>query len=145
MVDSCRIWERHREPEIQPRTSVDRRPVRVICQVAEDEPTPANSAETESVGDMIRRLLPTPAPPPLQAALTHSDRDLLIQLMETICPPKLVAQERSSTNDLETPLLNWFPVGTVTEVPTRTFVRLHRGVFFVRRVEPFYGAMPHSR
>ena len=29
MVDSCRIWERHCEPEIQPRTSVDRRPVRV--------------------------------------------------------------------------------------------------------------------
>ena len=46
----------------------------------------------------------------------HSDRDLLIQqLMETICPPTLVAQERSSTNDLETPLLNWFPVETVTE------------------------------
>ena len=108
MVDSCRIWERHREPEIQPRTSVDRRPVHVICQVAEDGPTPADSAEMESVGDMIRR--------PLQAAPTHLDRDLLIQqLMETICPPKPVAQERSSMNDLETPLLNWFQVGTVTE------------------------------
>ena len=90
---------------------MDRRPVRVTCQVAEDELTPAISSE-----DMIRRLLPTPAPPPLQAAPTHLDRDLLIQqLMETICPPTLVAQERSSTNELETLLLNWFPVGTVTE------------------------------
>ena len=29
--------------------------------------------------------------------------------------------------------------------PTRTFVRLHRGVFFVRRVDPYYGAMPDTR
>ena len=35
--------------------------------------------------------------------------------METICPPTPVAQERSSSNDLETLLLNWLPVGTVTE------------------------------
>ena len=116
MVDSCRIWERHCEPEIQPRTSVDRHPVRMTCQVTEDETTPAVSPETESVEDMIKRLLPTPAPPLLQAAPTHSDRDLLIQqLMETICPPTPVAQERSSASDLETLLLNWLPVGTVTE------------------------------
>ena len=57
---------------------MDRRPVRVTCQVTEDEPTPAISSETESVEDMIRKLLPTLAPPPLQAAPTHSDRDLLI-------------------------------------------------------------------
>ena len=35
IVDCCRMWERHCEVEIQPRTSADRRPVRVICQVAE--------------------------------------------------------------------------------------------------------------
>ena len=46
----------------------------------------------------------------------HSDRDLLIQqLMETIWPPTPVAQERSPASDLETLLLNWLPVGTVTE------------------------------
>ena len=35
--------------------------------------------------------------------------------METICPPTPVAQERSPASDLETLLLNWLPVGTVTE------------------------------
>ena len=116
MVDSCRIWERHCEPEIQPRIRADRRPVHMICQVTEDRPTPAISSEMESVEDMIRRLLPMPAPPPLQAAPKHSDRDILIQqLMETNCSPMLVAQERPPTNDLETPSLNWFPVETVTE------------------------------
>ena len=85
MVDSCRVWERHCESEIQSRTSTDRRPVRVTCQVTEVEPTHAVSPQTETVEDMIKRLLPTPAPTPLQAAPTRSDRDLLIQqLMETI-------------------------------------------------------------
>ena len=116
MVDSCRIWERHCEPEIQPQISADRRSMHMTCQVTEDRPTPAISSEMESVEDMIRRLLPTPAPPPLQAAPKHSDRDILIQqLMEASCPPMLVAQERPPTNDLETPSLNWFPVETVTE------------------------------
>ena len=35
--------------------------------------------------------------------------------MEAIRPPTSVAQERSPTTDLETLLLNWLPVGTVTE------------------------------
>ena len=35
--------------------------------------------------------------------------------MEAICPPTPVAQERSPASDLETLLLNWLPVGTVTE------------------------------
>ena len=116
IVDCCRIWERHCEVEIQPRTSADKRPVRVICQVTEVEPTPAVSPETETVEDIIKKLLPTPAPPPLQAVPIRSDRDLLIQqLMEAICPPTTVAQERSPASDLETSLLNWLPVGTVTE------------------------------
>ena len=102
--------------EIQPRTSANRRPGHVICQVTEVEPTPAVSPETETVEDVIKKLLPTPAPPPLQAVLIRSDRDLLIQqLMEAICPPTPVAQKRSPATDLETLLLNWFPVGTVTE------------------------------
>ena len=90
--------------------------MRVICQVTEVEPIPAISPETETVVDMIKKLLPTPAPPPLQAVMIRSDRDLLIQqLMEAICPPTPVAQERSPAGDLGTLLLNWLPVGTVTE------------------------------
>ena len=88
IVDCCRMWERHCEVEIQPRTSANRRPGRVICQVAEVEPTLAVSPET--VEDVIKKLLPTPTPPPLQAVPIRSDRDLLIQqLMEAICPPTL--------------------------------------------------------
>ena len=88
----------------------------VIGQVTEVEPTPAVTPETETIVDMIKKLLPTLAPPPLRAAPIRSDRDLLIQqLMKAICPPTLVAQERSPAEDLETLLLNWLPVGTVTE------------------------------
>ena len=116
IVDCCRVWESHCEVEIQPQTSADRRPVRVICQVTEVEPAPATSPETENVEDIIRKLLPTPALPPPQAVPIHSDRDLLIQqLMAPICPPTPVAQERSAVTDLETLLLNWLSVGTVTE------------------------------
>ena len=116
IVDCCRMWERHCEVGIQPQRSTDRRPVRVICQVTEVEPTPAVSPEKETIEDIIKKLLPTPAPPPLQAVPIRSDRDLLIQqLMEAIRPPTPVAQERSPTTDLETLLLNWLPVGTVTE------------------------------
>ena len=116
IVDCCWVWESQREVEIQPQTSADRRPAHVICQVAEVEPAPPASPETETVEDIIRKLLPTPALPPPQAVPIPSDQDLLIkQLMEVICPPRPVAQERSAATDLETLLLNWLPVGTVTE------------------------------
>ena len=73
-----------------------------------DEQAPAASPETESLEDIIRKLLPTPALPPPQAIPIPSDRDLLIQrLMGAICPPKPVAQERSTVTELETMLLNW--------------------------------------
>ena len=116
MVDNCRIWERHCKPRIRPRMGADKGPVHMPGQVSEDRPIPAIPLEMESVEEMIRKLLPTPAPPPLQAAPKYADRDILVrQLMETICPPMLVAQERPPTNDLETPSFNRFPVGTVTE------------------------------
>ena len=102
MVDSCRIWERHCEPEIRPQMGTDKGPVHMTGQVSEDRPIPAIPSEMESVEETIRRLLPTPAPPPLQAAPKYTDRDILVrQLMETICPPMLVAQERPPMNDLE--------------------------------------------
>ena len=102
--------------EIEPRTSADRRPVRAICQVTVDEHTTAASPETEALEDIISKLLPTPALPPPKAVPIPSDRDLLIQrLMGAICPPQPVARERSTVTELETMLLNWLPVGTVTE------------------------------
>ena len=112
IVDCCWVWESH--CEIQPRTSADRRPARVICQVTEVEMAPATSPEMETVEDIIRKLLL--ALPPTPAVPIPSDQDVLIQqLMEAICPLTPVAQERSAATDLETLLLNWLPVGTVTE------------------------------
>ena len=112
IVDCCRIWERHCEVEIQTQTGADRRPM----HVAETELIRAMTPETETVVNMIEKLLPTPVPPPLRAAPIRSDRDLLVQqLMAAICLPTLVAQERSLAEDLETLLLNWLPAGTVTE------------------------------
>ena len=135
MVDSCRIWERHCEPEIRPRMGTDRGPVHMTGQKSEDRPIPAIPSEMESVEEMIRRLLPTPAPPPLQAAPKYADRDILVrQLMEKIFPQMLVAQERPPTNDLETPSFNQFPVGTITEEDIAQ-PELHRGVLFMRRMD----------
>ena len=114
IVDCCRVWESHCEVEIQPRMSEDRRPARAICQVMEVEPAPATSTEMETVEDIIRKLLPALLPP--QVVPIPSDLDVLIQqLMEAICPPTPVARERSAATELESLLLNWLPVGTVTE------------------------------
>ena len=116
MVDSCRIWERHCEPESRPRMGTDMGPVHMAGQVSEDRPIPAIPSQMESVEEMIRRLLPRPATPALQAAPKNTDRDILVrQMIEMICPQMLVARERPPTNDLETPIFNRFPVGTVTE------------------------------
>ena len=125
--------------------SADRRPARAICQVTEIEPAPATSTETETVEDIIRKLLPTPALPPPQAVPIPSDWDVLIQqLMEAICPPTPVAQERSAATDLE---LNWLPVGTVTEEgaasPDPSADSAER-CFFVWGFDPHDGPMPYS-
>ena len=96
--------------------SADRRPARAVCPMSADERITPVLPETETLEDMIRRLLPTPTAPPPQVDPMRSDRDLLIQrLLGTVCPPKPVAQERSAVMELETMLLNWLPVGTVTE------------------------------
>ena len=105
IVDCCRVWESHREVESTP-----------ICQITEDEPTPAVSPETGNWEDIIRKLLPPPALPPPPAVPIPSDRDALIQqLMGALCPPTPVARERSPATALKTMLLNWLPVGAVTE------------------------------
>ena len=56
MVDSCRIWERHCEPESRPRMGTDRGPVHMAGQVSEDRPIPAIPSQMESVKEIIRRL-----------------------------------------------------------------------------------------
>ena len=74
--------------------SADRHPARAVCQVTVDEWIPTASPETETLEDILRRLLPTPALPLPQADPIPADQDLLIQrLMGTICPPKPVVQE----------------------------------------------------
>ena len=94
----------------------DRHSPRAVCQVTEDEQLPVGSPETESLEDIIRKLLPTPSWPPPEAAPIPSDQDLLIQrLMGAIRPSQPVVQERSKLTDLEIMLQNWLPVGTVTE------------------------------
>ena len=73
-------------------------------------------SKTESLEDIIGKLLPTPARPPPEAAPIPSDKDLLIQrLMGAIRPSQPVVQERSKLTDLEIMLQNWLLVGTVTE------------------------------
>ena len=116
IVDCCRVWESHSDVETELRMNADRRPARAVCQVTVDERIPTASPETETLENILRRLLPTPALPPPQPDPIPADQNLLIQrLMGTICPPKPVAQERSAVTELETMLLNWLPVGTVTE------------------------------
>ena len=90
--------------------------VHMAGQVSEDRPIPAIPSEIQSVEAMIRKLWPTLATPTLQAAPKDTDRDILVQqLIEMIFPPMLVAQERPPTNDVETPLFNRSPMGTVME------------------------------
>ena len=102
--------------EIKQQSRTDRHPPRAVCQVTEYEQSPVELPETELLEDIIRKLLPTPPPLFLEVAPIPSDQDLLIQrLMGAICPSQPVAQQRSKLTDLETMLLNWLPVRTVTE------------------------------
>ena len=58
IVDCCRVSDRDRDVESTPRMNADRC---VVCQVTEDEPTPAALPATGNWEDIIRKLLPTPA------------------------------------------------------------------------------------
>ena len=117
IVDSCRVWESHRDVETEPGISSNRRPVHVICQVAVDEQIRTPLPEKESLEEIISKLLPTPAPPKTRKDPIPSDRDLLVQrLSGTLAPSIPVVRERSAVTDLETMLQSWLPVGTVKEV-----------------------------
>ena len=114
IVDCCRVWESHRDVEIETRISADGRPAHAVCQVTVDKQIPTTPPKTENLEDIIMKLLP--ALRPSQAIPIPSDTDVLIrQLMEAICPPTPVAQERLAATELEILLLNWLPVGTVME------------------------------
>ena len=116
IVDCCRVWESHIEVASSQQMGTDRHSPRAVCQVTEDKQSPVGSPETESLEDIIRKLLPTPSAPPPNAAPIPSDQDLLIQrLMEAIRPSQPVVQEWSKLTDLEIMLQNWLPVRTVME------------------------------
>ena len=66
IVDFCRVWESHRDVEIETQISVDRRPARAVCQV------PTTSPKMENLEDIIMKLLLTPAIRPPQTVLIPS-------------------------------------------------------------------------
>ena len=116
IVDCCRVWESHIELTSSRQMGTDRHSPRAVFQVTDHEQSPVGSPETESLEDIIRKLLPTPSRPPQEAAPIPSDQDLLIQqLMGAIRPSQPVVQEQSKLTDLEIMLQNWLPFGTVTE------------------------------
>ena len=144
IVDCCHVWESHRDVEIEPQISADRRPARAVCQVTVDKQIPTTSAKTENLEDIISMLLPTSALRPPQAAPIPSDRDILIQqLMEAICPPTPVAQERSAATEWENFLLNCFR-SEQSRCFARSVGRFRRGMFFMRGVDPYDGPVQDS-
>ena len=116
IVDCCHVWESHIEIASSQQMGTDRHSPRAVCQVTEDEQSPVGSPGTESLEDIIRKLLPTSSRPPPKAAPIPPDQDLLIQrLMGAIHPSQPVVQERSKSTGLEIMLQNWLPVGTVPQ------------------------------
>ena len=87
IVDRCRVWESHNEAAVRCHEGSGRNSPRAVYQVTEDSQSPAVSTESETLDEVIRRLLPT-LPPPKTAPIP-SDRELLIQrLLGVIRPPQ---------------------------------------------------------
>ena len=94
IVDCSRVWESHIELASGQRMGTDRQSPHAVCQVTVDGQSSAESPETESLEDIIRKLLPTLARLPAEAAPILSDKDFIIQrLMGAIRPSQPVAQE----------------------------------------------------
>ena len=53
IVDCCRVWESHRDVEIETRISADRRPAHAVCQVTVDKQIPTTPPKTENLEDII--------------------------------------------------------------------------------------------
>ena len=149
IVDCCQLWESHRDVETEPRTSADRRPARAVCQVTVGEQKPTASPETETLENIIRRLLPTPVPPAARDDPIPSDRDLLIS-------PAIIGNnspiEASCTGTIGSNGIG----NTVTKLaPSRNNHRrkcgvaesinsFSRGMFFMRSIGPYDGKLPDS-
>ena len=113
IVDSCRVWESHTEAVNSWNGGPDPKFPQAIYQVAEDTQPPVVSTESETLDEVMRQLLPTPAVSPPRA----SDHELLIQrLLGAVRPAQSVIQERSKGTDIELMLQSMLPVGSVTEV-----------------------------
>ena len=123
---------------------------RAVCQVASvDTNSRPNDAlaDSDGLGELIRRLLPTPAVAPQRASPIPSDYELLVQrLLGTVQPVQPVIQERSSITDMEVLLQSMLPVAPLAEetVGPRTDRRIVvllprprrglRGIVFTRSV-----------
>ena len=116
IVDSCCVWESHIEAAVRRQDGSDQNYKQAVYQVTEDSQSPAVSTESETLDEVIRRLLPTPTVPPPKAAPIPSDRELLIQrLLGVIRPSQPVLQERSKLTDMEIMSQNLLPVSSVVE------------------------------
>ena len=73
IVDCCRVWESHIEVASSGQMGTDRHSPRAVCQVMQDKQSPVGSPGTESLEDIIRKLLPMPQRPPPKAAPIPSD------------------------------------------------------------------------
>ena len=117
IVDSCRVWESHTEAANSWNGGPDQKFPRAICQLAEDTQSPVVSTESETLYEVMRRLLPTPAVSLPRAIPSPSDCELLIQrILGAVRPAQSVIHERSRVTDIEIMLQNMLPVGSVTEV-----------------------------
>ena len=104
IMDSCRVWESHVEVASSRQVHPDRHSPRAVCQVTEDSQSPAVSSGSETLEEIIRRLLPKPTVPPPKA----------------VPIPQPVIQEQSKLTDMEIVSQNLPPVGSVTagDVPS---------------------------
>ena len=75
IVDCCRVWESHIELASSRQMGTDRHSPHAVCQVTDDEQSPVGSPETESLEDIIRKLLPMPRRPPFRRTRISSFSD----------------------------------------------------------------------
>ena len=111
------MWESHNKAGVPRHDGSGRNYPRAVYQVTEDSQSPAGSTESETLDEVMRRLLPTPTMPPPKVDIIPSDCELLIQrLLGVIRPPQPVIQERCLLTDIEIALQNLLPVSSVVEV-----------------------------
>ena len=126
IVDSCRVWESHTGVADSWRGGSDPKFSRIIYQVAENTQSPVVQAESETLYDVRRQLLPTPAVS--SPRMISSNCELLIQrILGVVRLGQSVIQERSRVTDLKMRSQNMLPVGSVTEVDVPTLAPTPEG------------------